>query len=234
MSTDQKNTWHSRYYDRALREVLAYRNDLSTAQSAVLLDIITGRYRTETQGSDSPPAARYVRALQLLLSHLDREVVVTALVGDRESDLLDPEGQEVNRVRKFLDRRIAAAPVSSDLRRRCLTVLDAFADEFESTAGHNSSPSVDGGSSPTVGDAGDAEGRAEPPAPASQDGETADPMIDLGASLRSAVHHRQYLRSQLDAANRRITKYSDDLQITQECVEDYERRLICHVVGEVE
>lgn len=98
---------------------------------------------------------------------------------------------------------------------------------------HDSSPSVDGGSSPTVGDAGDAEGRAEPPAPASQDGETADPMIDLGASLRSAVHHRQYLRSQLKAANRRITKYSDDLQITQECVEDYERRLINHVVGEV-
>lgn len=116
-------------------------------------------------------SARYAFALRQLLESLDGEIVVAALVGEGESDLLNPERQEVDRVRKFLDGRIVMRPEPSDFRGRALTVLNAFMDKLEATAqAHESSPSVVDLGDPTVGDGQAAEGdpqpsAAEPPAP---------------------------------------------------------------------
>lgn len=110
----------------------------------------------ESVQADNPCSAaesrRFARILRALLAALDREIVVAALVGNREADLLDSEREEVHRVRKFLNGRIAVRSELSDLRGRALAVLDSVADCFEAGSEHNASPSVDGGSSPTVGD----------------------------------------------------------------------------------
>lgn len=92
------------------------------------------------------PAAdveRAATALRRLLAALDREIVATALIGEGETDLLDPVRQEVDRVCERLHVGVGAVSERLDLRSRGLTVLDAFADERESGADHG--VSVGGG-----------------------------------------------------------------------------------------
>lgn len=96
---------------------------------------------------------RFARILRRLLRSLDGEIVLTALLGDGEADLLDPEGQEVHRVREFLDGRVAMRSEPSDLRSRGLAILDAFEGDSESGAErHGSTPSTDAGDPRSVGE----------------------------------------------------------------------------------
>jgi len=83
---------------------------------------------------------QYGALLRSLLRSLDRQVVMTAFVGESEPDLLGPEGQEVDRVREFLNRWIGAVPQAADLGGSGLAVLDAFEDELLSAAEHGGSP----------------------------------------------------------------------------------------------
>lgn len=97
-------------------------------------------------------AMRFARILRKLLGALDREIVDTAIFGESLADLTDTERQEVNRVRNLLHRRIGVRTEPSDLRARSLAILDSLADEFPSSALHDSSPCSLCGAS-TVGDA---------------------------------------------------------------------------------
>ncbi len=82
---------------------------------------------------------KYAKNLRRLLASLDREIVDLAITGYGQSDLLDAEGEEVNRVREFLDGRIFVPLESLDLRGRGLALLDAFVHELESSQhGHPS------------------------------------------------------------------------------------------------
>lgn len=89
-------------------------------------------------------AARFARILNSLLAALDREIVYTAILGESLTNLSNAEREEVDRVREFLHRRgIGVRTQPSDLRTRGLGVLNALADEFEtSTAVHGTSPSA--------------------------------------------------------------------------------------------
>lgn len=98
-------------------------------------------------------ARRFAVILRRLLQSLDREIVLTAILGECESDLLNPVRQEVDCVREFLDGRVAMRSEPSDLRSRGLAVLDAFEDDSESgTERHSSSPSADAGDTRSVGE----------------------------------------------------------------------------------
>lgn len=86
----------------------------------------------------------YAGKLRGLLRALDREVIETALIGDCEGDLLNPEREEVNRLRELLDGRILV-PLELDGRRsRGLALLDTFANEIESCTGHGAEPTAEG------------------------------------------------------------------------------------------
>ena len=127
----------------------------SLRRGEALRDVISGLVTAPGEGETreavvdpkyfSPLSAdesrRYAGTLRSLLRALDGEIVSTALVGESESDLLGPVGQEVDRVREFLDGRVVMPAQPSDLRCRALAILDGFADELEARAGH-SSPSV--------------------------------------------------------------------------------------------
>ncbi|MBW0294019.1 hypothetical protein ATN37_25495 [Rhodococcus sp. MH15] len=115
---------------------------------------------------------RFARILRDLLAALDGEIVVAAFVGECETDLLDPERQEVHRVREFLNGRITMRSELSNLRGCALAVLDSLADQFETGADHSSSPSVDGCGDLTVGEAGSVGG-----ASVSSTGKVDDPKI---------------------------------------------------------
>jgi hypothetical protein len=84
----------------------------------------------------------YVEALKEFLSALDREIVSSAIVGDRQGDLLHPERELVDGVRELLDSRIGVALQPHRNRRSSLALLDSFKDQLLSRRSHCSSPVV--------------------------------------------------------------------------------------------
>lgn len=102
----------------------------------------------------------YANALRGLLSMLDWEIIETALVGDREADLLGTERQVIDRIREVLQHGVGTGSVFGDDRRRGLAVLDAFESNvlpgFHDSSSRLGAPGATGVSGPTVEDASDA------------------------------------------------------------------------------
>lgn len=85
---------------------------------------------------------RFASILRELLRSLDRQVVLSALVGEGEGDLLDAEREEVQRLGKFLDGRVLTGLVLDGRRGGALRVLDAFEDEVLAAHSVHGSPLV--------------------------------------------------------------------------------------------
>ena len=168
---------------------------------------------------------RFARILRDLLAALDGEIVVAAFVGECETDLLDPERQEVHRVREFLNGRITMRSELSNLRGCALAVLDSLADQFETGADHSSSPSVDGCGDLTVGEAGSVGGASV--------SSTERVMIDsLVESIRDArVDEVAALRLQR-AAESNLAEMNDNLAYAKNQTRTAELALLDHINGD--
>lgn len=85
-------------------------------------------------------AARYAGILRELLARLDREVILSALIGKCESDLLHTKREEVDGFRELTNDGIVVPFVLDSFRGSGLALLDAFEDELLSAHSHVAEP----------------------------------------------------------------------------------------------